>query len=59
LLFFKDNEDIVVLISGVVVTLIVIAIPKVELFDEVDLSQLPDDVRPDEKSRYKLRFKIV
>jgi len=47
--FFKGNEDIVVLIFGVVVTLIAIAIPKIELFDEVDLSQLPDDVRPDKK----------
>ena len=26
-----------------------IAIPKIELFDKVDLSQLPDDVRPDKK----------
>jgi len=47
--FFKGNEDMVVLIFGVVVTLIAIAIPKIELFDEVDLSQLPDDVRPDKK----------
>jgi len=47
--FFKGNEDIVVLIFGVVVTLIAIAIPKVELFDEVDLSQLHNDVEPDKK----------
>jgi len=47
--FFKGNEDMVVLIFGVVVTLIAIAIPKIELFDEVDLSQLPDDTRPDKK----------
>jgi len=37
------------LIFGVVVTLIAIAIPKIELFDEVDLSQLPEDKRPDNK----------
>lgn len=47
--FFKGHEDIVVLIFGIVVTIIAIAIPKVELFDEVDLAQLPDDVRPDKK----------
>jgi len=47
--FFKGNEDMVVLIFGVVVTLIAIAIPKIELFDEVDLSQLPEDKRPDKK----------
>jgi len=47
--FFKGNEDMVVLIFGVVVTLIAIAIPKIELLDEVDLSQLPDDTRPDKK----------
>ena len=47
--FFKGNEDIVVLIFGVVVTLIAIAIPKVELFDEVDLSQLHNDVEADKK----------
>jgi len=47
--FFKGNEDMVVLIFGIVVTLIAIAIPKIELFDEVDLSQLPDDTRPDKR----------
>jgi len=36
-----------VLIFGVIVTLIVI--PKVELFNEVDLSQLHNDVQPDKK----------
>ncbi len=45
--FFKGNEDITALIFGVVVIIIAIAIPKRELFDEADLSQLPDDQRPD------------
>ncbi|MCK4441546.1 MAG: YeeE/YedE family protein [Sulfurovaceae bacterium] len=47
--FFKGNEDIVVLIFGIVVTIIAIAIPKVELFDEVDLAQLPNDMPLDKK----------
>ena len=47
--FFKGHEDIVVLIFGIVITIIAIAIPKVELFDEVDLAQLPDDMRPDKR----------
>ena len=47
--FFKGHEDMVVLIFGIVITIIAIAIPKVELFDEVDLAQLPDDVQPDKK----------
>jgi len=37
------------LIFGGAVILIAIAIPKLELFDEADLSQLPDDQRPDRK----------
>ena len=41
------HEHMVVLIFGIVVTLIAIAIPKVEMFDEADLSRLPDDQRPD------------
>ncbi len=41
--FFKGNEHTVVLIFGIVVTLIAIAIPKVEMFDEADLCKLPDD----------------
>jgi uncharacterized membrane protein YedE/YeeE len=45
--FFKGNEDIVVLIFGVVVTLIAIAIPKVELLDEADLAQLSDNKQLD------------
>jgi len=45
--FFPGHEHMVVLIFGIVVTLIAIAIPKVEMFDEADLSQLPDDQRPD------------
>ncbi len=44
---FPGHEHMVVLIFGVVVTLIAIVIPKKELFDEADLSQLPDDERPD------------
>jgi uncharacterized membrane protein YedE/YeeE len=45
--FFPGNEHMVVLIFGIVVTLISIAIPKIEMFDDADLSQLPDDQRPD------------
>ncbi len=44
---FPGHEHMVVLIFGVVVTLIAIVIPKKELFDEADLSQLPDNERPD------------
>jgi hypothetical protein len=47
--FFKGNEDMVALIFGILVILIAIAIPKRELYDEVELSQLPDDQRPDKK----------
>ncbi len=47
--FFQGHEDLVVLIFGIAITIIAIAIPKVELFDEADLSQLPDDNRPDKK----------
>jgi uncharacterized membrane protein YedE/YeeE len=47
--FFVGSEDMVVLIFGIVVTLIAILIPKVELFDEADLSKLPDESRPDKK----------
>jgi len=47
--FFKGNEHMVVLIFGIVLTLIAIAIPKVEMFDEADLSKLPDDQWPDKK----------
>jgi len=45
--FFPGNEHLVVLIFGVVVSLVAILIPKVEMFDEADLSRLPDDQRPD------------
>ncbi len=41
--FFKGNEDLVVLIFGIVVTAIAILIPKVELFDEADLSKLSNN----------------
>jgi uncharacterized membrane protein YedE/YeeE len=44
---FQGHENMTVLVFGVVITLIAIAIPKVELFDEVDLSKLPDENRPD------------
>jgi len=45
--FFPGHEHLVVLIFGVVVTIIAVVIPKVEMFDEADLSKLPDDQRPD------------
>ena len=44
---FPGNEHLVVLIFGVVITLIAILIPKIEMFDEADLSQLTDEERPD------------
>ncbi|AKF24742.1 membrane protein [Sulfurovum lithotrophicum] len=44
---FPGHEHLVVLIFGIIVTLIAIVIPKVEMFDEADLSKLPDDQRPD------------
>ena len=46
---FPGHEHMVVLIFGVAVTLIAIFIPKIELFDEADMDQLPDDQRPDRK----------
>jgi len=46
---FKGNEELTVLIFGVSVTLIAILIPKLELFDEADLAQLPEDKRPNRK----------
>ena len=45
--FFQGSEDMTALIFGVMVIIIAIAIPKVELFDEADMSQLPDNQRPD------------
>lgn len=45
--FFPGHEHLVVLIFGVTITLIAILIPKREFFDEADLSQLPDNERPD------------
>ncbi len=47
--FFKGHENLIVLIFGVVITIVAILIPKVELFDEADLSKLPDEARPDKK----------
>ena len=43
--FFSGNEETTALVFGVLVIIISIAIPKLELFDEADLSQLPDDQR--------------
>ncbi len=45
--FFPGHEHLVVLIFGVAVTLIAIAIPKREFFDEADLAKLPESERPD------------
>jgi uncharacterized membrane protein YedE/YeeE len=47
--FFKGHEHTVVLVYGIVITLIAIAIPKIELYDEADLKQLPDELRPDKQ----------
>ena len=44
---FPGHEHMVVLIFGIAVTIIAFAIPKIELFDEADLSKLPEDQRPD------------
>ena len=46
---FPGHEHLVVLIFGMVVTLVAILIPKVEFYDEADLSRLPDAERPDKK----------
>jgi uncharacterized membrane protein YedE/YeeE len=48
--FFKGHEHTVVLVYGIVITLIAIAIPKMELYDEADLKQLPDELRPDKQN---------
>jgi len=45
--FFPGHEHLTVLIFGIVVILVSIVIPKIEFFDEADLSQLPDEERPD------------
>lgn len=47
--FFPGHEHIVVLIFGIIVTIVAIAIPKIEFFDEADLEKLPDDIRPDKQ----------
>ena len=47
--FFQGHEDMTALVFGVFVIIVAIAIPKLELFDEADLSQLPDNQRPDRK----------
>jgi len=46
---FPGHEHLVVLIFGIVVSVIALLIPKVEMFDEADLSRLPDDQRPDKQ----------
>jgi len=40
--FFKGHEDTTALVFGIIVILIAIAIPKRELFDETELSQIAD-----------------
>jgi len=45
--FFPGNENMVVLIFGIVVSIVAFIIPKKELFDEADLCRLPDEQRPD------------
>ena len=45
--FFQGYEALSVLVFGLIMILISILIPKVELFDEADLSLLPDEKRPD------------
>ena len=46
---FPGNEQLTVLIFGIISVIVAILIPKKELFDEADLCQLPDDNRPDRK----------
>jgi len=46
---FKGNEQLTVLIFGIALVLISILIPKVELLDEADLSQLPNEKRPNKE----------
>ncbi|SFV71814.1 membrane protein, putative [hydrothermal vent metagenome] len=47
--FFKGSEDITAIVFGILLILVAIVIPKRELFDEADLSQLPENKRPDKK----------
>lgn len=47
--FFPGHEHIVVLLFGILISVIAFVIPKKELYDEADLSRLPDDQRPDRK----------
>ena len=47
--FFQGHEDMTALIFGVIVIIIAIVIPKLELFDEADLSQLSETQQPDKK----------
>ena len=46
---FPGHEHLTVLIFGVIVVLISILIPKIEMFDEADLAQLPDNKLPEIK----------
>jgi uncharacterized membrane protein YedE/YeeE len=43
--FFKGDEDLVVLIFGIILIVIAIAIPKRELLDEADLTKLKKEKR--------------
>jgi hypothetical protein len=47
--FFPGHEDMTALIFGVIVIIVAIVIPKIELLDEADLAQLPDEKRPDKQ----------
>ncbi len=46
---FPGHEHLVVLIFGVIVTIVAFVIPKKEMFDEADLANLPDELRPDKQ----------
>jgi len=47
--FFPGNEHLVALIFGIALIIISFVIPKIEMFDEADLRQLPENERPDRK----------
>ena len=48
--FFQGYEDMTALIFGIIVIIIAIAIPKLELLDEADLAQLPDEKGADKSN---------
>jgi uncharacterized membrane protein YedE/YeeE len=55
-----DNATLYVFIFGIALILIAIFIPKMELFDEADLSKLGEDERPDYKAQKEQeKFKLV